>query len=151
MTEARDTPASWDIADLARELDISSRTIRYYGELGLLPAAGRGPGGRRRYGPDAPARLRFIARLKRLGLTLEQIGELDRAFDRGQTPSMLERLDTMLDEQLSRVETRIEELSALGRDLRNYRDRIRSKRGLPAGRPASTDSDSPTSPSNAPS
>lgn len=120
-------PAGWDIAALAREGQVSSRTIRYYSELGLLRATGRGPGGRRLYAEDALERLRFITRLKRLGLTLEQIGALNRAFDRGQTPGMLARLDQMLGEQLERARVRLQELHALERDLQDYRLRIQER------------------------
>lgn len=117
-----------DIAELAKRAGVSSRTIRYYGELGLLPAAGRGPGGRRLYGPDALERLRFIARLKRLGLTLEEIGRLNRAFARGSTPELLGELEALLEEQLGRVARRLEELENLQEELRAYRDRIRARR-----------------------
>ncbi|MCH2101955.1 MAG: MerR family transcriptional regulator [Planctomycetes bacterium] len=119
--------AGWDIAQLAKEGEVSSRTIRYYSELGLLRATGRGPGGRRIYATDALERLNFITRLKRLGLTLEQIGALNRAFDEGQTPGMLARLDRMLGEQLERARVRLTELHSLEQDLQDYRRRIQER------------------------
>lgn len=118
----------YDIADLAREAGVSARTIRYYGELGLLAAEGRGPGGRRRFGADALERLRFIGRLKRLGMTLEEIGELNEAFARGRTSAMLDRLEPMLAARLAQVDDRLAELQRLRSDLGAYRERIRSKR-----------------------
>lgn len=121
------SPNTYDIAELAREAGVSARTIRYYGELNLLEASSRGPGGRRRYGPDAAERLRFISRLKTLGLTLEEIGELDRSFDAGDTPAMLTHLDTLLQARLEDVSDRIRELRGLESDLQAYRDRIRDK------------------------
>jgi len=129
----------WDIARLAKEGEVSSRTIRYYGELGLLRASGRGPGGRRIYAPDALERLNFITRLKRMGLTLEQIGALNRAFDQGQTPGMLARLDRMLGEQLERARVRLAELHILEQDLQEYRSRIQTR--LEAKRNLAEDSD----------
>jgi MerR family transcriptional regulator, copper efflux regulator len=131
--------AGWDIARLAKEGEVSSRTIRYYGELGLLRAAGRGPGGRRIYAPDALERLNFMTRLKRMGLTLEQIGALNRAFDQGQTPGMLARLDRMLGEQLERARVRLAELHILEHDLQEYRSRIQIR--LEAKRHLAEDSD----------
>ncbi len=122
-TEAR----SWDIAELAKEANVSSRTIRYYGELGLLCAHKRGPNGRRIFGPTALERLRFIVRLKKIGLTLEQIGELNHTFDRGQTPGMLGRLEQMLGARLGETAARLLELSQLQQDLQSYRDRIQQK------------------------
>lgn len=129
--EPSPTDAGWDIARLAKEGEVSSRTIRYYGELGLLRATGRGPGGRRIYAADALERLNFITRLKRLGLTLEQIGALNRAFDQGQTPGMLARLDRMLGEQLERARVRLAELHSLEQDLQDYRRRIQERLGPP--------------------
>ena len=70
-------------------------------------------------------------RLKRLGLTLEQIGALNRAFDQGQTPGMLARLDRMLGEQLERARVRLAELHSLEQDLQDYRRRIQERLGPP--------------------
>lgn len=125
-TSAPDT--LFDIADLARAAGVSARTIRYYGELGLLDAEARGPGGRRRFGSEALERLRFIARLKQLGMTLEEIGALNDAFASGRTSAMLARLLPMLDARLLQVDERLGELQRLRADLTSYRDRIRSKR-----------------------
>jgi DNA-binding transcriptional MerR regulator len=126
-----DSPASrsWDIATLAKEVGVSSRTIRYYGELGLLNAnKGRGPRGCRVYSHDALERLRFIVRLKQLGLTLEQIAELNLAFTRGQTRAMLNHLDQILLLRRAELTERLAELQQLDQDLTTYQRRIREKR-----------------------
>jgi MerR family copper efflux transcriptional regulator len=118
---------AFDIAELSRLAGVSSRTIRYYGELGLIRPEGRGPGGRRLFGADALERLRFIARLKSLGLSLGEVGELNEAFQRGATPVMLEHLDEVLGQRLAEIDTRIAELQKLAADLRSYRDHTRRK------------------------
>ena len=120
---------TFDIATLALEGGVSSRTIRYYGELGLLAADSRGPGGRRQYGADALERLRFISRLKKLGLSLGEIAELNETFGAGATPAMLSHLDELLKVRLVEVAERIEDLHALQTDLQSYLDRIRDKSG----------------------
>ena len=120
--------AGFDIAELAAAAGVSARTIRYYGEFGLLRAAGRGPGGRRAYAADALERLRFIGRLKHLGMTLEEIAELNAAFDRGRTPALLARLVELLDARLAQVGERVRDLQRLQRELRDYRNRIQTKR-----------------------
>ncbi len=122
---------AFDIAELSRLAGVSSRTIRYYGELGLIRPEGRGPGGRRLYGPDALERLRFIARLKSLGLSLGEVGELNEAFRRGATPVMLEHLDEVLGQRLAEIDTRIAELQKLAAELRSYRDHTRRKHSRP--------------------
>jgi DNA-binding transcriptional MerR regulator len=80
------------------------------------------------YGPESIERLRFISRLKSLGLTLEEIRDLRQAFDEGQTPAMLERLDAQLLRHLRQVEFKLGELTQLDADLRTYLNRIREKR-----------------------
>lgn len=117
-----------DISQLATRSGVSSRTVRYYGELGLLRPSARGPGGRRLYGADACQRLRFIARLKSLGLTLDQIGELNSAFDRGATPAMLDHLDSLLARRLEEIDARVAELQSLASELRSYQDHVRLRR-----------------------
>ena len=118
---------AWDIALLARQAEISARTSRYYEELGLVQPIGRGAANRRLYGPEALERLRFIGRLKSLGLTLDEIAELNRSFDRGRTPAMLDDLDAMLGERLEQIEAKQRELTQLKDDLEDYRERIRAR------------------------
>jgi len=120
--------ASLDISELARLAGVSSRTIRYYGELGLVIPDGRGPGGRRLFSPDAVERLRFINRLKHLGMRLDDIGQLNAAFEKGNTPAMLNELDSLLEERLQDLTIRLSELESLSAELQTYRERIRSKR-----------------------
>ena len=76
---------------------LSPRTVRDWEELGLLPGVPRRNGGRRVYGADGVERLRFIRRLKALGLSLAEIKELNAVYAiAGSTQAMLERLDDLL-------------------------------------------------------
>ncbi|NQZ98932.1 MAG: MerR family transcriptional regulator, partial [Myxococcales bacterium] len=68
------------IAEVRAETGVSARTLRYYEELGLLPGIRRRASGRRVYGPDEIERLRFIQRLKRLGLSLAEVKELNAVY-----------------------------------------------------------------------
>ncbi|MBO46829.1 MAG: heavy metal-responsive transcriptional regulator [Planctomycetes bacterium] len=123
-------PQPLDIAQLAKEAGVSSRTIRYYGELGLVRPDGRGPGGRRLFGADALERLRFISRLKSLGMSLEEIGDLNSAFDRGKTPALLFELEPMLKQRLDELQIRMAELKELKEDLSHYLVRIQEKQNI---------------------
>jgi DNA-binding transcriptional MerR regulator len=69
------------IGEVARLAGTTPRTIRYYEELGLLPAAGeRRPGAHRTYAEADVERLTELLRLKDLlGLTLEELKELVEA------------------------------------------------------------------------
>jgi DNA-binding transcriptional MerR regulator len=104
---------------------LSARTVRYYEELGLLPGVRRRSGGRRIYGGDELDRLRFITRLKVLGLSLEEIGELNAVHAiAGSTRAMLARLDELLARHLGDLDGRIAELSSLRDQIRKYRDHV---------------------------
>jgi DNA-binding transcriptional MerR regulator len=71
------------IGEAAARVGVSSRTLRYYEELGLLTPSGRTPGGARRYTDDDIGRLEHIRELQELmGFNLEEILEVVRIEDR---------------------------------------------------------------------
>ena len=70
------------IQDVARLAGVSSRTLRHYDQIGLLPPSGTGTGGLRRYDDAALRRLQRILLLRDLGLPLTDIGRvLDEQAD----------------------------------------------------------------------
>ena len=118
------------IAQVCRDLELSPRTVRYYEELGLLPGVRRRNGGRRVYGTDDIERLRFIQKLKQLGLTLEEIGQLNAVYAiRGSTRAMLERLRELLDARLKEIAAKVQDLQALQAEMGNYLDRVDQRIG----------------------
>jgi DNA-binding transcriptional MerR regulator len=71
------------IGEAAARVGVSSRTLRYYEELGLLRPSARTPGGARRYAEDDIARLEHIRELQELmGFNLEEILEVVGTEDR---------------------------------------------------------------------
>ena len=113
------------IAEVRSHAGVSARTLRYYEEMGLLPGVRRRAGGRRVYGADEIERLRFISRLKALGLSLAEIKELNAVYGiAGSTRAMLGRLDELLARHRTDVESRIAELVALRDEIDAYRDRV---------------------------
>ncbi|WP_306744023.1 MerR family transcriptional regulator [Saccharothrix yanglingensis] len=60
----------YSIGDLARLTGLSTRTIRFYSDSGLVPVAGRTVGGFRAYDVDGLARLRLVRTLRDLGVDL---------------------------------------------------------------------------------
>lgn len=115
----------YPIGKLARDAGVSTRTVRYYEEIGLLKTARRYAGGRRVFQADALERLRFIGRLKRLGFSLEEISALNEVFELNQsTVAMLGALDGLLENHLSTMAEKLAELSRLREDLTTYRSRI---------------------------
>lgn len=73
---AAGTDETLDIARVARLSGVSSRTLRHYDAIGLLPPAWTGEDGRRHYGRDQLLRLQHILVLRELGTSLERIGRI---------------------------------------------------------------------------
>ena len=69
------------IGELAERTELSLRTIRHYDEIGLLVPSGRSEGGFRLYTETDYDRLMLIRRMKPLGYSLDQMGDLLRAID----------------------------------------------------------------------
>jgi DNA-binding transcriptional MerR regulator len=116
------------ISEVRDATGLSARTLRYYEELGLLPGVRRRAGGRRVYGADEIERLRFIQRLKTLGLSLAEVKELNAVYAiGGSTSAMLERLDAQLGSHLADLDARIADLGELRDEIQTYRERVRGR------------------------
>ena len=68
----------WSIQEIARLANTTSRTLRHYGQLGLLQPSRIGSNGYRYYDQPALIRLQRILMLRELGLGLPAIGEVLR-------------------------------------------------------------------------
>lgn len=66
----------WSIQDIARLAGTTSRTLRHYGDVGLLPASRVGDNGHRYYDEQALVRLQRILMLRDLGLGIPAIAEV---------------------------------------------------------------------------
>jgi DNA-binding transcriptional MerR regulator len=69
---------SWSIVEVARMSGVTSRALRHYDQIGLLPPAGFLSNGYRYYEQQDPLRLQQILVLRALGLGLSEIGEILR-------------------------------------------------------------------------
>ncbi|MDP2709907.1 MAG: MerR family transcriptional regulator [Solirubrobacteraceae bacterium] len=69
------------IGAVADRVGLSLRTVRYYEELGLLVPEARTQGGFRMYSDDQVKRLQLIKRMKPLGFSVQEMGELLHARD----------------------------------------------------------------------
>ncbi|MGI5401241.1 MerR family DNA-binding transcriptional regulator [Streptomyces sp. CA-135486] len=67
---------TWTIGDLAAHTGLPVKTIRYYADIGLLPAAQRSAGGHRRYAPEALKRLQLVLRLPALDTPIATLTQL---------------------------------------------------------------------------
>jgi DNA-binding transcriptional MerR regulator len=122
------------VAEVREQTGLSARTLRYYEELGLLPGVRRRAGGRRVYGADEIERLKFIQRLKALGLSLAEIKDLNAVYAiEGSTRAMLGRLDELLGRHLAEIDGRIGELMGLRDEISKYRDHVATRSERLAG------------------
>jgi DNA-binding transcriptional MerR regulator len=118
----------YQIGELAKLLELSTRTIRYYEEIGLLNSIKRVEGGKRIYTDKDYQRLKFITRLKHLGLTLSEMLELEDIYQIHQTnKKVLPRLLELLDGHALKIDERINSLNKLRADILNYQGKIRQK------------------------
>jgi DNA-binding transcriptional MerR regulator len=69
------------IGEVAERTGLSLRTIRYYGEMGLVPPSARSVGGFRLYTENDVARFRVIMRMKPLDFSLEEMKDVLDVFD----------------------------------------------------------------------
>jgi DNA-binding transcriptional MerR regulator len=86
---------TFSISELAREFDVTPRTIRYYEAEGMLAPARKGQ--RRIYSPRDRVTLSLILRGKRLGFSLAEAKEIIELYDApqgeaGQLRALLEKL-----------------------------------------------------------
>ena len=109
----------WTVGELARELGVTPRTIRFYEDRGLI-LPGRA-GTTRVYAPRDRARLILILRGKQLGFSLREIREYLDLYDAdpahaGQIRLLLDRVRArvaQLDEQKAALDETLAELRAI--------------------------------------
>jgi DNA-binding transcriptional MerR regulator len=118
-------PTTYRIGELAAKVGLTERTIRYYEERGLLESVKRLDGGQRTYTDDDVRRLKFIQKLKVLGLSLAEMQELETLYGRHRTNAkVLPRLIELLDAHLATTQARLNELAALRDEIRSYRAHV---------------------------
>ena len=112
-------PKMFTIGDLARELDISTRTIRYYEERGLLNPQRTERAQQRLYTPRDRVRLKLLLRARGLGFALDDIRELFEIYDATHDERRQEeRLRLMILERLGQIESQLRDLTDLRDELR---------------------------------
>ncbi len=98
-------------SELARRAGVRPSTVRYYEQLGLLPAPARTAGGYRVYTEDDVARLRFIRRAQALGFSLRTIRELLQLEASGGQTAEVVRAQAL--RHLQEVRRRLQDLQRL--------------------------------------
>jgi len=102
--------ATWTVGELAEDLGVTTRTLRFYESEGLITPARTGTN--RIYDHRDRARMRLILRGKRFGMTLAEIREIVTMYD-GAASSERRQLETLL----ARLDEITDDLKARQRDL----------------------------------
>ncbi|MBB5960119.1 DNA-binding transcriptional MerR regulator [Saccharothrix tamanrassetensis] len=107
----------WSVGALAKVTGLTVRTLHHYDELGLLRPSERTHSGHRRYTEPDLRRLYQIRLLRRLGMSLEEIGEVLADPSHGPLREVLSGHLEQLDDQMWRLE-------ALRRQTRGLLDQL---------------------------
>jgi DNA-binding transcriptional MerR regulator len=116
--------STWTISELAREFDVTPRTIRFYEDQGIVSPAREGRN--RIFGPRDRTRLKLALRGKRLGLQLSEIltlidmydGPGDTEVQLRQYLSVLEQHRATLEQQRRDIEDTLQEIAQQERQCR---------------------------------
>lgn len=88
----------------------------------------RSEGSTRAYDPDDVRKIRFILKLKELGLTIREMQELDRVYaEARETNRVIPLLVEMLDNHIDTLDEKMAKLSSLRKEIVEYRKRMIEK------------------------
>ncbi|SDJ15545.1 MerR family transcriptional regulator [Salimicrobium halophilum] len=105
------------IQETAETFGVSTRTLRYYEEIGLLTPV-RSSGNQRMYSKQDETRLKLIFRGKKYGFSLEEIREMVLLFDEDRTgKKQLERTIEYGEARVQEIEASIQEFQALKEEM----------------------------------
>ena len=112
---------SLTIGSLAKAARVTTPTIRYYEEIGLLPLPVRTNGGQRKYDRTALSRLTFIRQFRDFGFSIDQIRVLlDLSLSPDRDCSQAREVAV---QHLAEVRGKLTDLRALERQLQHFVDR----------------------------
>jgi len=106
------------VGELAKLTGKTVRALHLYEELKLLRPVSRSQGGYRLYGPDAIARIEWIAKLQTMGLSLPEIQQFLKTFESSMAaPEAMASARSVFETKLAETRAQIAQLRTLERDL----------------------------------
>ena len=109
------------ISELADRVGVATTTVRYYERVGLLVPPARTASGYRDYDEDAAARLLFVSRARRMGLSCDQITELLPIWGGADCAAAHERVSQLIDDKQAEIAERIAQLEEFSAQLGTVR------------------------------
>ncbi len=112
---------TFKISELASEFDVTTRSIRFYEDMGLIHPKRQGK--IRLYQRRDKIRLKLILRGKRLGLSLAEIGELLELYDTNQGEVQLKKMLEVIDDKQVLLQQQLDDINAVMAELDQARER----------------------------
>ncbi|MEH6824986.1 MAG: MerR family DNA-binding transcriptional regulator [Motiliproteus sp.] len=123
---------TFSISDLSREFDITTRSIRFYEDQGLIEPTRRGQ--TRIYSKRDQVRLKLIMRGKRLGFSLAEIRDIIDIYDAsaGSSAIQLNQMLSIIRQKKLALEQQIKDIAMIRLELETTEERcLRALRKLP--------------------
>ncbi|BCG46630.1 Transcriptional regulator, MerR family [Citrifermentans bremense] len=125
MNELRQGETAVGIGDLAKEYGLTTRTLRYWEEVGIIESLKRQDGAAREFTPYYFRRIKFILRLKELGLSIREMQDLYLAYGEAKnTEKMIPRLIEILEQHTGKVDGKMAQLASLRKEIVEYRQKM---------------------------
>jgi DNA-binding transcriptional MerR regulator len=117
----KEKQANYSISELSKEFDITTRSIRFYEDQGLLAPTRKGQ--TRIYNQRDKVRLKLILRGKRLGFSLAETGRLFELYDADKTSAkQLTIMMELISEKKIDLKQKLEDINALLVELNDIED-----------------------------
>lgn len=113
------------IGELAKQVGVNPKTIRYYEEIGLLPEPERADSNYRVYSPESIRRLSFVKKAQLLGMALDEIKGVLAIRENGQLPC--EHVRSLLAHKLGELDRQIDQIREFRRELTRYLDDVEER------------------------
>lgn len=115
MIGERHQVETFKISELAKEFDITTRSIRFYEDVGLIQPDRKGK--IRVYQRRDKVRLKLILRGKRLGFSLAEIKELFALYDTHQSENQLIKMLKIIDERQALLQRQLDDIRVVMDEL----------------------------------
>jgi len=121
MTTQSTTQTNFSISELSKEFDITTRSIRFYEDQGLLAPTRKGQ--TRIYNQRDRVRLKLILRGKRLGFSLAETGRLFELYDADKTSAIqLASMLKLIDQKKHDLTQQLDDINAVLIELNGLED-----------------------------
>jgi len=121
-----DTQKTFSISDLSKEFDVTTRSIRFYEDQGLICPTRRGQ--TRIYNAQDRVRLKLILRGKRLGFSLAETRRLFDLYDaHSSSVQQLETMLSLIEDKKQHLQQQMEDITVVLMELSSVETRCKSE------------------------